>query len=67
MNFITTIYAQSVYDPREQVERTYTVSAESKIEAEIKALNKFWNEIDCISYSYVDQDTSLLTLEDLFG
>jgi hypothetical protein len=20
-------------------------------------LNKFWNEIDCISYSYVDQDT----------
>jgi hypothetical protein len=57
MNFITTIYAQSVYDPREQVERTYTVSAESKIEAEIKALNKFWNEIDCISYSYVDQDT----------
>lgn len=58
MKYITTICAQSVHDPREIIEISYTISAINSSEATNLAARKFWNEVDPIAYSFIHQDTT---------
>ena len=67
MQYITTICAVKNHDCHETVERSYVISAINSFEATGLAASKFWKEINPLSYTYVHQNTSLLTLEDLFG
>jgi hypothetical protein len=65
--YITTICAVNNHDCHETVERSYVIFAINSFEATNLAAQKFWKEINPLSYTYVHQNTSLLTLEDLFG
>ena len=67
MQYITTICAVNNHDRHETVERSYVISAINRLEATNLAAQKFWKEINPLSYTYVHQNTSILTLEDLFG
>ena len=75
MQYITTIcavknrvdYYKNSVNNHETVERSYVISAINSLEATNLAAQKFWKEINPLSYTYVHQNTSLLTLEDLFG
>jgi hypothetical protein len=75
MQYITTIcavknrvdYYKNSVNNHETVERSYVISATNSLEATGLAASKFWKEINPLSYTYVHQNTSLLTLEDLFG
>jgi hypothetical protein len=55
------IAAQSIYDPRDIIERDYEVETESRHEAEIASLQIFWKEIDGNTYSFVSQTCEEVT------